>query len=178
MLTGSVVFTATGSTTPIAFGSGGYSSYGPFGNSIQIPTGWPNPTPGTSPTVGSKAPFAGLYGVCTITSGFSGSATFPENTDIFVTKSFMVPTAGILDVTIRIDNDLKIWVDGVERTDMVLASGTNKYDATSGFWKHDNCADVAPALYSIPVSAGPHRISLQGRDRGTVGYLDMSVVLR
>ena len=182
VLTGSVVFTATGAaipTTPIVLGSGGYSSYGPFGNSTQIPDGWPNPPLGTSLTVGSQAPFAGLYGVCTITSGFSPTATFPENTNIFVTKRFIVPTAGFLDVTVRIDNDLKIWVDGVEKTASIPASTNGSYDNISGFWKHDNCADFAPALlYNIPVSAGLHTISLQGRDRGTVGYLDMSVVLR
>ena len=100
------------------------------------------------------------------------------NKDIFVTKSFITPTAGNLEVTVRIDNDLRIWIDGAPITSLVPASANGAYDATSDFWKHENCADFGPATYTIAVSAGPHTISLQGHDRGAVGYLDMQVVLK
>lgn len=179
VLTGSVQFTASAlPSTPIAFGSGGYSSYGPFAAPVTAPAGWPSPTPATSPTIGSVSPFLGTYAGCTITSAFASAATFPANTDIFLTKSFIAPNAGSLQITVRIDNDLRIWVDGVEKTSLVPPSGTNgAYNASSGRWVHDNCADVDPAVLTLPVSAGGHTISLQGHDRGAVGYLDMKLVL-
>jgi hypothetical protein len=176
VVTGSVQFNAsTFQRTPIAFGSGGYSSYGPFTSPVIAPGGWPLPAPATSLTVGSVSPFLGSYGGCTITTGYTGSATFPANTDIFVTKRFIAPTAGSLTITVRIDNDLRIWVDGVEKTNAVPASSNGAYG--SGWWVHDNCADVGPAVLTLPVTAGAHTISLQGHDRGAVGYLDMNIVL-
>jgi hypothetical protein len=66
-------------------------------------------------------------------------------------------------------------VDGVEKTNAVPASSNGAYG--SGWWVHDNCADVGPAVLTLPVTAGAHTISLQGHDRGAVGYLDMNIVL-
>ena len=179
VLTGSVVFTATGITLPTTlagFNSGGYTSYAPAAQSVTPPAGWPNPAPGANATVGSQSPFRGNAGTCTITN--IAGTTFPANQDIFVTKSVTAPVAGILDITIQIDNDVRIWVDGVEKTHLVPASANGSYDNISGFWKHENCADLAPALYSFSVTAGTHTISLWARDRGVVGFLDMQVVLR
>ncbi len=178
VLTGSVQFNATGITLPatlLAFGSGGYSSYGPFNAGGTPPSGWPNPAPAT--TVGAQSPFFGNYPDCSITSSGPLTATFPENKDIFVTKSVSVPVAGMMEITVRIDNDLRIWVDGTERTNTVPASISGAYDNASFFWKHEGCADVGPAVYSLSVSAGPHTIALWGHDRGAVGYLDMKIVL-
>lgn len=180
VLTGSVQFTATGITLPatlLAFGSGGYSSYGPFNAGDPQPSGWPNPAPATSATVGSLSPFFGNYSGCSITVSGPSAATFPENKDIFVTKSVSVPVAGMMEITVRIDNDLRIWVDGVEKTALVPASVTGVYVSATGFWTHDGCADVGPAVYSLSVAAGTHTISLLGHDRGAVGYLDMKIVL-
>ncbi|MEO7359612.1 MAG: hypothetical protein ABI120_04740 [Gemmatimonadaceae bacterium] len=178
VLTGSVQFTATVlPTTPIAFGSGGYSSYGPFTGAVTPPVGWPLPLPATSTTIGSVSPFLGSYGSCAITSGFAGAATFPANSDIFLTKSFSAPSAGSLEIVVRIDNDLRIWVDGVEKTSAVPASGSGAYNVGTGWWVHDNCADVGPAVLMLPVTGGSHTISLQGHDRGAVGYLDMKLTL-
>jgi hypothetical protein len=184
--TGSVQFTATGIVLPatlVPFGSGGYSSYGPYGAvsagppTSGPPSGWPSPAPATSSTIGSQSPFLGLYSGCSLTSGFNGTASFPENTDVFVTKSIVVPAAGTLTATIFIDNDVRVWVDGVERTNSVPASSAGAFNATSQFWQHEGCADVGPAVLSIPVTAGTHSLSLWARDRGAVGYLDVKIVL-
>jgi hypothetical protein len=186
VLTGSVMFSATGSTlpnAPIAFGSGGYNTYGPFANTIGLgdaPAGWPSPTGGTSPTIGGTAPFLGVYGGCTVTSGFVGSATFPENTDIFVTKSFNATIAGgTLVATIRVDNDVRVWLDGTELTYTMPPTANGYFDQwTTLFWKHDNCADDAPPVLTVTgLAAGPHTLSLWAHDRGAVGYLDVQIVV-
>ena len=181
VLTGSVQFSATGIVLPatlVAFGSGGYNSYGPSGQSSSYvpPAGWPNLAPATSAIVGSKAPFGGNYSACTITSGFTGTS-FPENNAIFVTKTIMVPVTGTLTTTILIDNDMRVYVDGTDRTSLVGPTLYGAFDFGSGFWKHDNCADAGPAVLSIPITAGSHTIAVWARDRGAVGYLDVRVVL-
>ena len=99
------------------------------------------------------------------------------NTAIFVTKTIMVTVAGTLRTTIRIDNDMRVYVDGTERSSSVGPTLNGAYDLLSGFWKHDNCADAGPAVFSIPITAGSHTISVWARDRGAVGYLDVQVVL-
>jgi hypothetical protein len=180
VLTGSVAFTATGVSLPAtlaSFRDGGYSSYGPFASPAAPPEGWPSPTPAVSLGVGAKAPFGGNNTVCEITSGFAGT-TFPVDTDIFVTKSVSAPVAGTLEITVRVDNDMRLYVDGVERTSDVPASSSGSYNATSGFWQHEGCADVGPAVYTLAISPGTHVISVWARDRGAVGYLDMNVVLK
>ena len=184
VLTGSVQFSATGIFPPstlVAFGSGGYNSYGPSVQSSASygpPAGWPSLGSAVSTIVGSQAPFqGGLFSGCAITSGFSGTSSFPANTAIFVTKTFMVPVLGTLTTTIRIDNDMRVYVDGTERTSLVGPTFNGAYDPVSGFWKHDNCADAGPAVLSIPITAGSHTIAVWARDRGAVGYLDVRVVL-
>jgi hypothetical protein len=190
--TGSVQFTATGIVLPatlVPFGSGGYSSYGPYGAvsagppTSGPPSDWPSPAPATSSTIGSQSPFLGAYSGCSLTSGFNGTASFPENTDVFVTKSIVVPAAGTLTATILIDNDVRVWVDGVERTSIVPATFSapatlaGSFNANSQFWQHEGCADIGPAVLSIPITAGTHTLALWARDRGAVGYLDVKIVL-
>ena len=178
--TGSVQFSATGivlPTTLVNFGSNGFSSYGPFAQSATPPTGWPNLTPATSSTIGSRSPFLGRSSICAVTENFNGAASFPENKDIFVTKTITAPVAGNLGLTIYIDNDVRVYVDGVERTSTIPSSGAGAYNATSQFWKHEGCANVGPAVFSIPITAGPHTLAFWARDRGAVGYLDVKVVL-
>ena len=167
----------TGSVEFVNFGSSGYSSYGPFAQSAAPPAGWPNLTPATSSTIGSRSPFLGRSSICAVTENFNGAASFPENKDIFVTKTITAPVAGILGLTIYIDNDVRVYVDGVNLTDMIPSSTTGAYNATSQFWKHEGCANVGPAVFSIPITAGPHTLAFWARDRGAVGYLDVKVVL-
>jgi hypothetical protein len=177
--TGSVTFSATGAvpfvygSTLVAFGSGGYSSYGPyvFGNA---PAGWPNVSPGVSSDVGSQAPFRGSNNGCGLPIFSTSAGTFLEGHDIFVVKSVNLPVNGTLALTIYIDNDLRIWVDGVEKTSS-LPGGSGI--AAPNFWQHEGCANVAPATLSVVLPAGDHTISLQARDRGVEGYLDMLMVL-
>jgi hypothetical protein len=184
VLTGSVLFSATGTpalpNAPIAFGSGGYNSFGPFSGAVTPPAGWPNPAPGTSSIIGGTAPFLGSYGGCTITTGFNGNATFPAFTDIFVTKAFNAPVGGTLVATIRVDNDVRVWLDGTELTNTMpqTANGIYAWWDNPSFWKHDNCADDAPPVLTVTgLAAGPHTLSLWAHDRGEVGYLDVQITV-
>lgn len=175
VLTGSVQFTATGIVLPatlVNFLGSGYVSYGG-----TQPAGWPLRTSGGS---SASAPFNGASIVCTITA-VAGPSTFPANTDLFVTKTFTVPVAGTLTTTIRIDNDVKVYVDGSDITSSLPPSlplpSNGAYSTSAGFWKHENCADSGPLVFSLSVTAGTHTISLWAHDRGTVGYLDLQMVL-
>ena len=185
VLTGSETFTATGvaSLTVVNFGDNGYSSYGPFSiaSPYALPSGWPLPAPAVSATVGSDSPFGGNDTICSITSGFA-TTTFPVNTDILVTKAFATPSAGTLTFTVRIDNDVKIYLDGTDITSSGV--GTTAYNAgvtyngVTGWWIHDGCADVGnPVFTKVSVPAGNHTLSIWAHDRGSVGYIDVKVVL-
>ncbi|WP_373069219.1 hypothetical protein [Gemmatimonas sp.] len=178
---GSVLFSATGITLPttlVPLGSNGYSSYGPFDQSITPPTGWPNLASGTSTTLGGKAPF--LSGGCGVPAGYAGPYAYTVGKDIFVTKSVSVPVNGTLEITVLIDNDLRIWVDGTERTGTIPpTSAPGFYNSMSGFWQHDNCVNDGPAVLTLSgVSAGTHTIALWARDRGGDAFLDMKVMLK
>jgi hypothetical protein len=186
VLHGSETFTATGvlPQTVVNFGDNGYSSYGPFSiaGTYTLPAGWPQPAPAVSATVGSDSPFGGNDTICTITSGFA-STTFPVDTDILVTKSFSTPYTGTLTFTVRLDNDVKIYLDGTDITSSggVGTTGYNAsttYNGVSGWWIHDGCADIGnPVFTKVSVPAGTHTVSIWGHDRGSVGFLDLKVVL-
>jgi hypothetical protein len=167
----------------VNFGDNGYSSYGPFpiAGTYTLPAGWPLPAAAVSATVGSDSPFGGNDAICSITSGFA-STTFPVDTDILVTKSFSTPNAGTLTFTVRVDNDVKIYLDGTEITPS--GAGTTGYNALTsyngvlGWWIHDGCADVGnPVFTKVSVPAGTHTVSVWAHDRGSVGFLDLKVVL-
>jgi hypothetical protein len=188
VLTGSVTFTAMGIVLPlnlVDFGDGGYNTYGPCAFSgtpaagttdCVPPAGWPSPAPAVSPTIGSVSPFRGVSPTtCAITP--AGTVTFPTNNDIFVTKGFTAPVGGTLEVTVQIDNDLKIWIDGVEKTDLIPTTSNGSFSAATTWWQHANCANLGPAVLNIPVSAGAHSISIWAHDWGVVSYLDLRVVL-
>ena len=175
VVTGSVLFTATGISLPatlVGFGEGGYRSYGPG----TEPTGWPSLAPATSSMIGSQAPFTSGNAYCSVTAG---PETFPLGSDatptqINVIKSFYVPVAGTLTITVRIDNDLRMWIDGTEVTNQIPP--TANYVAP--WWKHENCADINPAVLTRSVAAGTtHTVALMGRDRGVFAWLDMQVIL-
>jgi hypothetical protein len=188
VVTGSVTFTGTGVVLPLSlvdFGDGGYSTYGPCEitgtpaagvTNCVPPAGWPTPAAGVSATIGSVSPFSGVSTVCPALTP-PGPTTFPANHDIFVVKSFNAPVAGTLQVTVHIDNDLKLWLDGNEQTNLIPTTSHGSYDASSTWWEHGNCADLGPAVLNLPVSAGNHTISLWAHDWGTVGYLNMKLVL-
>jgi len=187
VLTGSVTFTATGVVLPqtlVAFGAGGYNTYGPCAFSgtpaagttnCVPPAGWPSPAAAVSPTIGSVSPFRGVNTTCAITP--AGTVTFPTNRDIFATKSFTAPVAGTLQITVWIDNDLKIWLDGVEKTNLIPTTSNGTFSAATTWWQHFNCANLGPAVLNLPVSAGAHTISMWAHDWGTVAFLNMQVVL-
>ena len=182
VLTGSVLVEPT---TLVGFGSGFYNGYGPYLQSTTAPVGWPlNLTIPTSTTVGSQAPF--LTGGCGRPANFAGPlTTFPLNRDIFVTKSVDVPVNVILEITVQIDNDLRIWLDGTELTRFIpnttfngAVRGTYSV-AASPFWMHEDCATEGPAVLTLPdVSTGPHTIALWARDRSGDAFLDMKVVVK
>lgn len=177
VLTGSVSFSATGvayayGSELVPFGDGGYTTYGPYpqgtGPDLQ-PSAW-----GTLiGTMGSQAPFRENAAGC---GPGAVNGPFPLNTEAYIVKTVNAPVNGTLVATIRIDNDIRVWVDGVELTSTIPNTGAPGV-YVSPWWKHDNCVTIGPAVVTVPVSAGAHTIAVRALDRGGNAYFDMQVVL-
>jgi hypothetical protein len=91
-----------------------------------------------------------------------GNSEVPS--DILLRKSFTTPNSGYIEVSILIDNDVRVWIDGTELTD--------------GFVMHENCVTLSPPgpfYTSTVLPAGTHWLAVRGRDRGGDSYVDAKV---
>jgi hypothetical protein len=93
---------------------------------------------------------------------------WPLNTDILLRREFTVP-AGATNVRVQamIDNDVQVWVNGVEVSD-------------GGLLTHEGCAEsnlLTP--WAVPASvlnpSGTNVVAVRARDRGAVAYIDVRV---
>lgn len=96
----------------------------------------------------------------------AASAATADLTYLFARRIFFAPTAGAIDLPI--DNDLQVWLDGMDVTSTLQYSGGSVAD---GFLIHEGCATVNQV--TLPnVSAGVHVLAVKARDRGTASYFD------
>lgn len=161
VLSGAVTISATG---VLPYGSGW--TYLLIGSN-PAPNGWETPTFGMEGWSTGNAPFgANLLPACpnlpaVVTTWPLGSNG--ASSDILLRKTFSTSTPGTLQVTVRIDNDVEVFVDGIR------ISG-------DGFFLHEGCADVWPASFTFPdLPAGNHVLALRARDRGVVAFVDATV---
>ncbi len=166
-----LLFVAQASPTVIPYASTGYR-YSLLGTGTA-PTGWEQPGFDFTAWPTGAAAF-GSPGGCTVASGVVTDWPVAPNpstySDLLVRRSFPVPAGwtGDADLTLLIDNDARIFVNGQE--------------ITNGFVIHEGCADVPPVpSYFIPGSllnpGGANEVEVYGRDRGGESYLDMQVTL-
>ncbi len=98
------------------------------------------------------------------------ATTWPSNTDILLRKPFAVPV-GATNATIRvaIDNDIRVFVNGVEVTSTAdaLMSG--------GFATHEGCSERNSLTFTASVTSGVNWLAIQARDRGASTYVDADV---
>jgi hypothetical protein len=91
----------------------------------------------------------------------------PEPTDMLLRHSFSVAAGwpNDLTVSVAIDNDIQVFVNGTE--------------LTSGFVTHEGCAERGSFTFAVShtlLTAGNNVIAVRARDRGVVAFVDIQVV--
>ena len=117
----------------------------------------------------------GSPGYCPLnTANPEGHTDWPIGTDILVLRQVTVPSAPTtITLSVQIDNDVRIWVDGNE----VTPSPGGPTSASPGYYVHEGCPGnglPGPIVVNI-ATAGVHQIAIRGRDRGGLDYLDLQV---
>jgi hypothetical protein len=169
----------------LGYGAAGWS-YGIFSSQAAALTA----ITANSLTLTGGAPFWSANASCPLNAAASGGTTWAaaDSTFLVAQRTFSVPaTAADLTTYISVDNDARVFVDGVEITGSAarlvgspLAFGTTPPgDATYSageFIIHENC----PATSEYSVRSGPsaagtvHVITVIARDRGVSTYFDAS----
>lgn len=198
VLTGSETFTATVNTLP--YGSSGYtyllnvagdghttwfgSPRPAVSGGVAAPASWYSPsfTP-TEWTVSGVAAF-GTPGTGTCSVNGNVMTTWPIDTDILVRKTIATSAAGTMTIDVRIDNDVQVWLDGVNITASAgpysTTANTNRVvDGAAGaaddWFVHGDCADAGNPVFSASVGAGSHVLAVRGADYGVISHLDVRV---
>lgn len=163
--TGTRVFTA--STIVVPYGSSGYrSSVIPSGGG---PPGWQLPGFDDSGFRLGAAPFGSPNPACALNAAGLASE-WPVSTRILVRRTFTLATAANVEVGIAIDNDVRVFLDGVDISNGAVADDL--------FLLHEGCpARDTFVLRVTGVAAGQHTLAIFGRDRGVSSYLDAEIRL-
>jgi hypothetical protein len=172
LLTGSRTFNATGTmsygTAGFRYllvnqdGTPGFQAVG-FDDSGFTVGGAPFATHATNApapqcTIWNTAPPA------TVIAGWLGSTASGGGNDLLIRKTFTLAAAGTLNVQVAIDNDVQVWLNGV--------------DITNGLKTHEGCAVRGDlGTFVGPGQAGVNTLAVRARDRGTIGYFDIQVTL-
>jgi hypothetical protein len=103
-------------------------------------------------------------------------ASVPPPTDMLLRHTFPVPAGWTndLSVSIAIDNDIQVFVNGTD----VTATASSGYDSESGFVIHEGCATRGSTTFSVAhtlLTAGTNVIAVRARDRGVDALVDLQV---
>jgi len=97
-----------------------------------------------------------------------------SGSDILLRKTFTLPAGtGSVKVGVAIDNDVQVFVNGV---DVTATAGTSAL--AGGFQRHENCATNDSFVFIVPdsvVHAGSNLLAIRARDRGVISYVDARV---
>lgn len=168
--TGSVFFTATGvnaATLPITRQSPNYYYK-------VVAHGAEPGFPGTGGTAGFSIGTA-AFGTPNSGCGLNTTVATPWalGTDILVRKSFTVPAATGIKIAVAIDNDVQVFLDGVDITSTAIDIPPG--GLVGGFLIHEGCPELFSWIFPAAVSAGVHELAIRGRDRGGQAFLDLIV---
>lgn len=102
----------------------------------------------------------------TWTAADAGVVPANRATEILLRKHFTLPqNASNVTVAIAIDNDVQVWVNGV--------------DVSSGIQQHEGCATEDSFLFSVGIGdvtvPGVNLLVVRGIDRGVMSYVDAQV---
>ncbi len=153
--TGTQTFHATGTNTLVAYGSGGWK----FQRETTPPPGWEQPGYDDSAYSLGTAAFGSPSG-CALNAGVV--TDWPINRGILLRRTLTLPTTATLRIAVAIDNDVQVYLDGV--------------DVSGGLRTHDGCPTLDSFVFTVSgVSAGSHVLAVRGLDRGGSSYLDVEV---
>ena len=104
-----------------------------------------------------------------------GSSATNGGSDILVRKTFALLAATKVKVSFAIDNDVQVFLDGVDQTTGLGAPLLN------GLAKHEGCATrPTTSAYTFTtataLTSGSHVLAIRARDRGGISYLDVKVI--
>jgi hypothetical protein len=162
-----ITFTAQGALPPPEYGASDWSyrilSSAPEDEDWTT-FDWPVTETGWSQ---GTAPFGSPSGC-----GLTPQTSWPVNQVILLRRDFFVPEGtGWADIAVTIDNDVRVFVNGVEITD--------------GAQVHENCANTnllepftAFAGEGGPlIAGGVNQLAILGIDRGVESFIDVEVTL-
>ena len=117
-----------------------------------------------------RAPFGDGIDLCPLDE--TENTRWPTDTDLLLRRTFSLPAgASNLTLSVAIDNDLQVFVNGVD----VTATGRpNLIEA--GFQRHGGCAEHGSFMFAVPDSVlhdGPNVLAIRARDRGVVSHFDL-----
>jgi hypothetical protein len=176
----------------------GYTATGgdlvPYGSSYLFLAGPQDHDPGFQATDYSTAGWStgsGAFGAlgstgCPIFTDpdFPLRTNWPTNSDLLLRKTFPLPSgwSSPLAVSVAIDNDVAVYVNGTAVTPFYHFSGDDApnyaFNATSGFVTHENCATKGSLTFNVPaelLKTGQNVLAIRARDRGSVNYVDAKV---
>jgi hypothetical protein len=96
--------------------------------------------------------------------------------DLLLRRRFRVPRrfTGSASVSVAIDNDIQVFVNGVDIT------ASANLPLVAGFAQHEGCASRGSMVFTAPESllnSWSNVIAVRARDRGATSYVDLEVKL-
>jgi len=182
--TNGVGFTATGGDV-VPYGSSYFFLDVAHGGNA----GFQAPGFSTSGFQTGNGPFGPSSTNCTLNSDPSINTAFTVNTDLLLIKTFPLPSgwSAPLTITVAIDNDVAVWVNGNPLTTFNNAplyafSGDDAsnyaFDPNTQLVTHENCATKGSLTFTVPASflvAGQNTLAIRAQDRGGQSYVDADV---
>lgn len=162
LLLGSVTFTATGlfpgDPLPVNYGSGGWS-YQIDGSPVET---WFSSAV-TPFTLTGTAGFGEDQNSCPLIISNTSTLWPAGVTTLYVRRNISLDEAATIRVAVAIDNDVQIFVNGV--------------DVGPGLLVHDGCPTQGSFIREISLPAGTHVIAFRAVDRGGSSYFDAAVTI-
>lgn len=177
----SVTFNATGTEVILDYGAEEfrYQQSGRSGYAIDT-TGF---TAGGYDDSGwslGNAAFGSANASCTLNTNGSVKTPWAPSTDLLVRRQFSVGGSPTARVSVAIDNDIKVFVNGTNVTSSAKVDGTNtspSFDA-NGFAMHENCPAQGSLTFDVSgLNEGSNLLVIYAHDRGVSTYLDVKVVI-
>lgn len=161
--TGSVTFGATGaspsSPLPVNYGSAGWS----YQVGGSIPADWfSNLVSPFSLTAPAGFGFNDTTNNCPLVLSSTSTAWSP-NTTLYARRNISLSTGATIQISVAIDNDIEIYVDGV--------------NVGPGTLVHEGCPTQGSFVRTVTLPAGTHVVAFKAIDRGGSSYFDAEITI-
>jgi hypothetical protein len=162
VLTGSRTITATGAfpgdPLPVNYGSAGWS----YQIDGSVPSDWFS-SPATPFSDTGAAGFGDDHNNCPLIQGHTGTAWPAGTTTLYARRTIALPAATSIQISIAIDNDVQVFVDGV--------------DVGPGLLVHEDCPTQGSFIRTVSLAAGSHVVAFRAVDRGGSSYFDAAITV-